>query len=177
MKVKLEKGQSQKGRSPYKVVLDTTDKLRKSPEEVLSEGEQRIVALAAFFADATGRNEQTPIIIDDPISSLDYNYEEAATKRIVELAQERQVIVFTHRISLLVGLGEVCEALGTPFTDMYIRGTNLGKGVPDFTDAYHGKIDKQLNGLTERIREIQKMDPYSREYQDACSRVSQQLRI
>ena len=43
---------------------------------MLSEGEQRIVALAAFFADATGRNEQTPIIIDDPISSLDYNYEE-----------------------------------------------------------------------------------------------------
>ena len=43
LKVKLEKGQSQKGRSPYKVVLDTTDKLRKSPEDVLSEGEQRIV--------------------------------------------------------------------------------------------------------------------------------------
>jgi hypothetical protein len=38
LKVKLEKGQSQKGRSPYKVVLDTTDKLRKSPEDVLSEG-------------------------------------------------------------------------------------------------------------------------------------------
>lgn len=177
LKVKLEKGQSQKGRSPYKVVLDTTDKLRKSPEDVLSEGEQRIVALAAFFADATGRNEQTPIIIDDPISSLDYNYEEAATRRIVELAKERQVIVFTHRISLLVGLGEVCEASGIPFTGLYIRGTHMGKGVPDFTDAYHGKVDKQLNGLAERIREIQRMDPYSREYQDACSRVSQQLRI
>jgi hypothetical protein len=53
----------------------------------------------------------------------------------------------------------------------------LGKGVPDFTDAYNGKVDKQLNGLVERIREIQEMDPYSREYQDACSRVSQQLRI
>ena len=177
LKVKLEKGQSQKGRSPYKVVLDTTDKLRKSPEDVLSEGEQRIVALAAFFADATGRNEKTPIIIDDPISSLDYNYEEAATRRIVELAKERQVIVFTHRISLLVGLGEVCEASGIPFTDLYIRGTNMGKGVPDFTDAYHGKVDKQLNGLVDRIREIKKMDPYSHEYLDACSRVSQQLRI
>lgn len=177
LRVKLEKGQSRKGRSPYKVVLDTTDKLRKSPEDVLSEGEQRIVALAAFFADATGRKEQTPIIIDDPISSLDFNYEEAATKRIVELAKERQVIVFTHRISLLVGLDEACERIGIPFTDLYIRGTNNGKGVPDFADAYHGKVDKQLNGLIERIQEIQKLDPYSREYQDACSRVSQQLRI
>ena len=108
---------------------------------------------------------------------MDYNYEEAATRRIVELAKERQVIVFTHRISLLVGLGEVCEASGIPFTDLYIRGTNMGKGVPDFTDAYHGKVDKQLNGLVDRIREIKKMDPYSHEYLDACSRVSQQLRI
>ena len=177
LKVKLEKGQSQKGKSPYKVVLDTTDKLRNNPVEVLSEGEQRIVALAAFFADATGRNEQTPIIIDDPISSLDYNYEEAATKRIVELARERQVIVFTHRISLLVGLSEVSETSGIPFTELFIRGTNLGKGVPDFTDVYHGKIDNQMNGLIERVKSIQKMDPYSREYADACSRVSQQLRI
>jgi hypothetical protein len=34
-----------------------------------------------------------------------------------------------------------------------------------------------LNGLIERIKEIQTMDPFSREYQDACSRISQQLRI
>lgn len=96
LRVKLEKGQSSKGKSPYKVVLDTEDKARKHPQDILSEGEQRIVALAAFFADATGRDELTPIVIDDPISSLDYNYEESATKRIVELAKNRQVIVFTH---------------------------------------------------------------------------------
>ncbi len=177
LKVKLEKGQSQKGRSPYKVVLDTAYKIRKNPEEILSEGEQRIVALAAFFADATGRNGKTPIIIDDPISSLDYNYEEAATRRIAELGKERQVIVFTHRISLLVGLEDACKYTDIPFTDLYIRRTNEGTGVPECSDVYHGKIDKQLNGLINRIQEIKKLDPYSREYQDACSRVSQQLRI
>ena len=57
LKVKIEKTQSQKGKSPYKVVLDTDNGNRKKPELILSEGEQRIVALAAFFADATGRNE------------------------------------------------------------------------------------------------------------------------
>lgn len=177
LKVKLEKEQSKKGRSPYKVVLDTEGKMRKKPEDVLSEGEQRIVALAAFFADATGRNERTPIIIDDPISSLDYNYEDTATKRIVELAKNRQVIVFTHRISLLIGLSETCESEGVPFSERYIRGTSLGKGIPDFEDTYHGRLTTQLNGLIERIRDVKKMDPYSREYQDACSRISQQLRI
>ena len=177
LKVKLEKGQSVKGKSPYKVVLDTNDKARKSPQDILSEGEQRIVALAAFFADATGRSECTPIIIDDPISSLDYNYEEAATKRITELAKERQVIVFTHRISLLVGLSEQSEKEGVGFSERHIRGTLLGKGVSDFDETYHGKIKDQLNGIKVRIRETQKMDPYSHEYIDSCSRISQQLRI
>lgn len=177
LKVKLEKVQSTKGKSPYKVVLDTPDKARKTPQDVLSEGEQRIVALAAFFADATGRNEATPIVIDDPISSLDYNYEEAATARIIELAKERQVIVFTHRISLLVGLSERSEEAGVPFVERHIRGTLNGKGVSDFEETYHGKITTQLNGLKERIKETKKMDIYSHEYADSCSRISQQLRI
>lgn len=177
LKVILEKVQSKKGRSPYKVVLDTDNKLRKNPEDILSEGEQRIVALAAFFADATGRTERTPIIIDDPISSLDYNYEDAATKRIVELAKNRQVIVFTHRISLLVGLSEKCESRKVPFNERYIRGINGYKGIPDFEDVYHGKLPAQLNGIIDRIQAIKNKDHYSREYIDACSRVSQQLRI
>lgn len=177
LKVKLEKAQSSKGKSPYKVVLDTEDKARKYPQDILSEGEQRIVALAAFFADATGRDELTPIVIDDPISSLDYNYEEAATKRIVELAKVRQVIVFTHRISLLVGISEQCEKENVEFSERHIRGTLTGKGVSDFEETYHGKVAQQLNGLLERIRETKKMDPFSREYADSCSRISQQLRI
>lgn len=177
LRVKLEKGQSIKGKSPYKVVLDTQDKARKTPQEILSEGEQRIVALAAFFADATGRNESTPIIIDDPISSLDYNYEEAATARIIELARERQVIVFTHRISLLVGLSEQSDKAGVAFVERHIRGTLNGKGVSDFEETYHGKISDQLTGIQARIRETKNMDPYSHEYMDSCSRISQQLRI
>lgn len=177
LKVKIERVKSTKGKSPYKVVLDTDSSIRKNPQDVLSEGEQRIVALAAFFADATGREELTPIIIDDPISSLDYNYEENATKRIVELGKNRQIIVFTHRISLLVGISEKCENDGVDFIERHIRGTLNGKGVSDFEDVYHGKISAQLSGIQERIKETKKMDPYSREYYDSCSRLSQQLRI
>ena len=177
LKVKIEKGQSTKGKSPYRVVLDTEDKMRKNPQYVLSEGEQRIVALAAFFADATGRNECTPIVIDDPISSLDNNYEEAAAKRIVELSKERQVIVFTHRISLLIGLGDCCDKENVKFSEQHIRGALSGKGIPDFADVYHGKIANQLNGLIDRIRETKLMDQDTHEYMDSCSRISQQLRI
>jgi energy-coupling factor transporter ATP-binding protein EcfA2 len=69
--------------------------------QVLSEGETRIVALAAFIADVTGSNNPTPFVFDDPISSLDQDFEEKVVKRLVDLSKSRQVIIFTHRLSLL----------------------------------------------------------------------------
>ena len=68
---------------------------------VLSEGEQRIVSLAAFLADVGSKPNSAPFIFDDPISSLDQTYEEHTAKRLVSLSENRQVIVFTHRLSLL----------------------------------------------------------------------------
>ena len=177
IKVKLEKAASQKGNSPYKVTMDACDSKKYKPEDILSEGEQRIVALAAFFADATGREDCTPIIIDDPISSLDLNYEESATKRIVEIANSRQVIVFTHRISLLVGMSEACAAGNVPIKELHIRSTLSGKGLPDFEDVYHGNVKGQLGGLKDKLSRAKKMDVDSAEYNDCIGRVCQQFRI
>jgi ABC-type transport system involved in cytochrome bd biosynthesis fused ATPase/permease subunit len=75
--------------------------------DILSEGEFRIVSLAAFLADTEGRGAKTPFIFDDPISSLDQVYEEATAQRLVMLSKTRQVIVFTHRLSLLGLLDKV----------------------------------------------------------------------
>ena len=176
IKVKLEKAPSQKGSTPYKVTIDTDSGIKCKPEDILSEGEQRIVALAAFFADATGRESKTPLIIDDPISSLDLLYEEKATKEIVRLATERQIIVFTHRISLLVGMREACKSAGIHFLDHYIRSTRKGNGVPDFEDEYAGDLKTQLNGLKNVVRNIAGGDPDSREYNDAIWRSCQTFR-
>lgn len=74
--------------------------------QILSEGESRVVALAAFLADIAGSGEPTPFIFDDPISSLDQTYEEAVVNRLVELSKTRQVIVFTHRLSMIALLEE-----------------------------------------------------------------------
>lgn len=175
IRVKLEKAASRKGNSPYKVILDSGIKCK--TEDILSEGEQRIVALAAFFAEATGRDDQTPIIIDDPISSLDKNYENSATRRIVELARNRQVIVFTHRISLLIGIKETCEELGVQYKENHIRATSHGKGRPDFDDLFRGGLGEQLDGIQRRLFEIKGMDEDSREYSEALLKACQQFRI
>ncbi|WP_338920191.1 AAA family ATPase [Pseudomonas silesiensis] len=89
-----------KGRTTFGLTLIGA-KGSRPPEQILSEGETRIVALAAFFADITGSNQVAPFIFDDPISSLDQDFEERVVARLVNLAQTRQVIIFTHRLSLV----------------------------------------------------------------------------
>ena len=92
-----------KGKTTFGISLKDT-KIPAKAESILSEGETRIVALAAFIADITGGNQATPFVFDDPISSLDQDFEERVIKRLVELSTTRQVIIFTHRLSLVAQL-------------------------------------------------------------------------
>lgn len=101
--VELIKTKTKFGRVQHKIQLSGLNPQhnRSKAMNVLSEGEQRIVSLAAFLADVTSKPNSAPFIFDDPISSLDQTYEEHTAKRLVDLSEERQVIVFTHRLSLL----------------------------------------------------------------------------
>lgn len=179
--VKIEKEKSKKGKTPYKLVLLTDDENRNKPELILSEGEQRIAALAEFFADATGRTCESPVIIDDPISSLDVNYESRATRKIVELAKKRQVIVFTHRISLIVGLHEECQKIGVNFSEQHIVGRDNCKGIHSDDVIYTGKISQELSDLLQLISRAKKYEenPEIPEsiVQAQKSRICQQFRI
>jgi len=66
--------------------------------EVLSEGEQKVVALADFLAEASLKRDSSPIVLDDPITSLDHKRLHHVVDRLVALSRDRQVIVFTHDI-------------------------------------------------------------------------------
>jgi len=68
--------------------------------EILSEGEQKVIALADFIAEASLRRKPTPLVFDDPVNSLDYKRLEHVVSRLVTLSAQRQVIVFTHSILL-----------------------------------------------------------------------------
>jgi len=67
-------------------------------QEILSEGEQKAIALADFLAEASLKPDRSPIVFDDPITSLDHKRLRHVVDRIVDLSAERQVIVFTHDI-------------------------------------------------------------------------------
>lgn len=67
--------------------------------DVLSEGEQRALALSCFLAELIEVGAEHGIIIDDPVSSLDHSRMEAVAKRLVaEASAGRQVIIFTHNV-------------------------------------------------------------------------------
>lgn len=99
LKVELVKSRGVKGRIFHRIRL--VEASVTSVEDVLSEGEQRIVALAAFLANITGEKKETTCVFDDPTSSLDQDFEKAVVKRLVDLLDQRQVIIFTHRLAFV----------------------------------------------------------------------------
>jgi energy-coupling factor transporter ATP-binding protein EcfA2 len=76
--------------------------------KVVSEGEQRCLSIAAFFAELSTADDPSGIVFDDPVSSLDYKWREAVARRLVQEAKSRQVIVFTHDIVFLLPPKAIC---------------------------------------------------------------------
>lgn len=78
----------------------------KDIEGVLSEGEQRVHALALFFAELE-TCPQSVVVFDDPISSFDYNYIANYCARLRDFTQKhpaRQIIALTHNWEFFVQL-------------------------------------------------------------------------
>ena len=69
-----------------------------NPTQILSEGEQKALAFADFLTEVTSVPAPSPVVFDDPITSMDYRRIPEVCERIVSLAEEHQIIVFTHDI-------------------------------------------------------------------------------
>ena len=86
------------GNSIVEVALSAQQRVANN-SEVLSEGEQRGLALACFLAELEEIGRDHGIIVDDPVSSLDHACMQSVARRLAEeAAKGRQVIVFTHNI-------------------------------------------------------------------------------
>lgn len=69
-----------------------------SLSDVLSEGEQKAIALAEFLTELRLEDCKAPVIFDDPVTSLDHNIIDQVARRLTDLSKERQVVLFTHSI-------------------------------------------------------------------------------
>lgn len=123
---------------------------------ILSEGEQKVIALADFLAESTLRRSASPVVLDDPVTSLDYKRLSYVVGRVVELSRERQVIVFTHNIWFTMELlarfeknKDRCSYYDVS-EDGDVRGLVTRASSPRL-DSW-GDKKKRINGLIGRVK-------------------------
>lgn len=112
MPVELRKIRDASAVSYFQVCL--VEKPSEPVGEIFSEGEHRCVALAAFLAELVTSKQYSGIVFDDPMSSLDHIHRKAVAARLIEEAEHRQVIVFTHDLTFLFELRREAEAKDRP---------------------------------------------------------------
>jgi wobble nucleotide-excising tRNase len=106
---------------------------------ILSEGEQKAIALADFLAELSLRPQRVTVVFDDPVTSLDYRRIGEVSERLSNLAQQCQVIVFTHNIMFLA---QLMDAMGKDLLYYDVRQT----ACPGFVSVgTHPRIDSFKN--------------------------------
>jgi len=97
--------------------------------KIVSEGEQRCISVAAFFAELSTADDPSAIVFDDPVSSLDFEWRNNVARRLVQESKRRQVIVFTHDIVFLLALKQYAEESSIEPLDQHVRRQSKGAGV------------------------------------------------
>ena len=100
------------------------------------------------MADVEGIDANTPIVYDDPITSLDQDFEESIVARLVALAKQRQIIVFTpppffhaHTLGGYQPRWQILEPV------VALNREPWGTGEPGETPFSTRKPERVINGL------------------------------
>ena len=121
---------------------------------ILSEGEHRCVALAAFLAELATTESRSAIVFDDPVSSLDHMHRDVVASRLAEEGQHRQTIVLTHDIAFLFLIDQACRERGTHVAFRSVTRNNDYAGfVQQDPPARAQPIRKRDQGHTKAVRQ------------------------
>lgn len=153
--VELKQASSSYGVPQFKVSLRRNPNVKVG--QVLSEGEFRCIALAAFLAELATTQSKSAIVFDDPVSSLDHIHREAVAQRLVNEGLSRQIIVFTHDIHFLFLLEEFNRKNKTEIIFRHVTkrpdGTATGfchDGVPPKARA----VEQHIKSLEKHLKNI-----------------------
>lgn len=147
---------SDRGKTLHKLKLELPQS--RSPVDILSEGEQRAVAIGSFLAEVGMNGGKDGIVFDDPVSSLDHRRRERVAKRLAFEAAQRQVIVFTHDIYFLCLLAEEAKLAGVPVATQSLTRRAEGFGVADPDLPFEGKnASKRIGALKAQHQAIAKL--------------------
>lgn len=133
------------GKMKHKLVLDLP--VTKKLDEILSEGEQRAIAIGSFLAELHLAGHKGGIVFDDPVSSLDHYRRKDVARRLVAEAKMRQVIIFTHDTVFLGELRDVIEQQNVDHLIHHLDWMNgypghVNEGLPWEHKSYMDRLDK-----------------------------------
>ncbi|MFC1497769.1 AAA family ATPase, partial [Verrucomicrobiota bacterium] len=135
----------QQGKMKHKLVLDLP--VTKKLDEILSEGEQRAIAIGSFLAELHLADHKGGIVFDDPVSSLDHHWRQKVASRLVKEAKDRQVVVFTHDTVFVGELRDAIDRHSVTSLMCHLDWTNdspgyVVSGLPWEHQSYKERIDK-----------------------------------
>lgn len=156
LKVALHHARTERGQVLYQLRLTESKDGTQRPVEILSEGEKRVVSLAAFLADVADKPHAAPFVFDDPISSLDLDFEWNVAVRLAQLGLKRQVVVFTHRLSFFGALEDAARKISEAWRSRqlcqrFIESFDGASGCPASDLVWAEDIGKILEQLLERM--------------------------
>lgn len=150
------KSRGDKGKALHKLKLELPQ--IRNPGEILSEGEQRAVAIGSFLAEIVLGGGKGGIVFDDPVSSLDHRRRERVAHRLAAEACLRQVIVFTHDIYFLNVLVDSAKRLDVPYMTQSLEKREQGFGVSNPDLPFEGmNVTKRIGWLKNFHQEITKV--------------------
>ena len=153
IKVSLGKGRSTGGVPTYQISLDSAQDAK--PQQVLSEGEFRCIAIAGFLTELSTSENRSTIVLDDPVSSLGHEWRSNIAARLVEEAVNRQVVIFSHDMFFVTELKRLAEDDQVTFSTSHIVRSEIGvglcrSGLPWFGAPTFARIETLKKQLEEK---------------------------
>lgn len=124
---------------------------------VLSEGEQTALGLAGFFTEAVFDQSKSALIFDDPVTSLDHVRRDKVAERLAQLAQDRQVVVFTHDVAFTGDLAAATKREGVALTERTVERRGAEPGICIESFPWKAKdFGARVNHLTSELARLKK---------------------
>lgn len=141
----------------------------KSPNAILSEGEQKVIAIADFLAEMQLSQINRGIIFDDPVTSLDERRKSKIAKRLVQESRKKQTIIYTHDLVFVSSLIGYCSDFNNNYCCHWIENHN-------------GNIGQVwLNNSPSYEKEYRNAEPakklYSKAKKDDCSPMQREFNL
>ncbi len=143
---------SQSGKSMQE--LKSTNAGELSPAQFMSEGEAKIASLSCFISEYKMSDAKIPLIFDDPITSLDHNFQSLVVKRLIELAKETQVVIFTHNLVFSNELCREAEVAGINTRLTFLKCERGVSGVEHTGEWEVKKIGSKIQFIREELAKL-----------------------